>query len=137
MPLNAPGTAADPATRLLRDRKGGLPKEARLAIVGGGCTGLSAARCLSDAGYTDVTVLEVEARLGGKSCTLEVDGRRYDLGAVVGLVPIWNNIFEMAHSHGLDDYELPPLAEYDLETGRKFQDMSLRGRLAMGGTKPL
>ena len=51
-----------------------------VAIVGGGLSGLSAARRLR-AGGRSVTVLEARERVGGKMRTDTVDGHRADLGA--------------------------------------------------------
>ncbi len=51
-----------------------------VAVVGGGITGLTAARRLIDAGLT-VTVLEASPRWGGKLAPLWLDGVRLDAGA--------------------------------------------------------
>nr|WP_247649546.1 FAD-dependent oxidoreductase [Mycobacterium ulcerans] len=63
----------------------------RIAIVGAGAAGLSAAVRLRDRGYDDVTVLEGAQQVGGKACSVEVDGRDYDLGAVV-ITPQYPNV---------------------------------------------
>src|SRR4051812_16275131 len=55
----------------------------RIAIIGAGAGGLGAAVRLRDRGYDDVTVFERANQVGGKAYSVNVDGRHYDLGAVV------------------------------------------------------
>jgi predicted NAD/FAD-binding protein len=55
----------------------------RIVIVGAGAAGLSAAHYLRAAGFTSVTLLEREDRVGGKCCTFQHQGRSYELGAAV------------------------------------------------------
>lgn len=52
----------------------------RIGIVGAGPGGLSLARLLTDAGYADVTVLEKNPRVGGKSLTVHHDGIGHEMG---------------------------------------------------------
>ena len=53
----------------------------RIGIVGAGAGGLSLARLLTDRGFTDVTVLEREERVGGKAWTVHHQGIGHELGA--------------------------------------------------------
>lgn len=55
--------------------------EKRIAIIGAGAAGLSAAHALREMGYTNITIFERADRVGGKCCTVEIDGRNYELGA--------------------------------------------------------
>jgi len=55
------------------------PKEKRVAILGGGPSGLSAGKVLADAGV-DVVAFEKDDDVGGLSRTHETDGFRFDLG---------------------------------------------------------
>ncbi len=55
----------------------------RIGIIGAGVSGLSAAHYLRLAGYERVTVLEREPRVGGKCCSVTVDGRVYEMGALM------------------------------------------------------
>jgi protoporphyrinogen oxidase len=60
-----------------------IPRNAKIAVVGGDASGLSAAYLLKRAGYSHVTVFEKESRLGGKCRTVMLNGRSYELGAIV------------------------------------------------------
>lgn len=53
----------------------------RIAIIGAGPAGLSAAEALKEKGYTNVTLIEKADRAGGKCCSIEYKGRSYELGA--------------------------------------------------------
>ena len=55
----------------------------RIAIIGAGAAGLTAAETLRQMGYTRVTIFEHSNRVGGKCLTQEIDGRLYELGAGV------------------------------------------------------
>ncbi|WP_252187844.1 FAD-dependent oxidoreductase [Anaeromonas frigoriresistens] len=57
----------------------------KVAIIGGGLTGLVAASELQKKGYKNVTIFEKEERLGGKLHTIYYNGRSYELGAIFGL----------------------------------------------------
>lgn len=53
----------------------------RVAVVGAGASGLSAAYTLKQLGYDDVVVFEKRNRVGGKVCTYPYRGKTYELGA--------------------------------------------------------
>ncbi len=55
----------------------------RVAIIGAGAAGLSAAHYLRQKGYRQITVIDRRARVGGKCHTQTIDGRNYELGALV------------------------------------------------------
>ena len=57
----------------------------RIVILGAGPAGLSAAMYLEQKGYTDITVLEREDHVGGKCCSPTYKGRRYEMGAIMGV----------------------------------------------------
>jgi len=59
----------------------GIPRDARIVIVGAGAAGLCTAWYLKLAGFRHVQVLERSPRLGGKCWSLTVDGQSFDLGA--------------------------------------------------------
>ena len=52
----------------------------RIAIIGGGPAGLSAAKLLAECGLTNVTVFEADNRIGGKSHTVFEDMSPIELG---------------------------------------------------------
>ena len=54
----------------------------RVAIVGAGAAGLTAAATLQQLGYKQVVVFESNPKVGGKCFTVEVAGKFYDLGAI-------------------------------------------------------
>lgn len=59
----------------------GADRNTRIAIVGGGITGLTLAHELRKCGYQHITVFERAPSIGGKADTVTIDGRPYNLGA--------------------------------------------------------
>lgn len=59
-----------------------LSKDLRIAIIGAGIAGLTAAHTLKKFGYNNVIIFESEDRAGGKIHTLEIDGFIYECGAI-------------------------------------------------------
>ncbi len=57
-------------------------RDLRIAIIGAGVAGLSAAQRLKDLGYSDITIYEKEDRVGGKVLSYRHKGRVYELGAL-------------------------------------------------------
>jgi len=55
----------------------------RVAVIGGGISGLTAAATLQAKGYGRVTVFEAAPQAGGKLRTMWHDGRPYEMGAVL------------------------------------------------------
>jgi len=72
----------------------------RIAIVGAGPAGLAAAVKLRELGYRDVKIFEKADRVGGKAMSVEVDGRHYDLGAVL-ISDRCRHAMELAKRYGL------------------------------------
>lgn len=56
----------------------------RIAIIGGGPAGLSAAMYLEKAGYKNYVVYEKDGEVGGKCHSPTYNGKRYETGAVMG-----------------------------------------------------
>ena len=62
-----------------------MDKNIRIAIIGGGPAGLSAGMYLEQKGYTNYSILEKSARVGGKCWSPRYNGRRYEMGAIMGV----------------------------------------------------
>jgi len=72
----------------------------RIAIIGAGPAGLTAAETLKQAGYQHVTVFERSNRAGGKCYSLDHDGRSYEMGA--GIVAENNQtVLRLAQQFGI------------------------------------
>lgn len=72
----------------------------RIAIIGAGPAGLTAAELLKQKGYTNVTVFERSERAGGKCYSLDHDGRSYEMGA--GIVAENNRVvLQLAKQFGV------------------------------------
>ncbi|MEG0751337.1 MAG: FAD-dependent oxidoreductase [Oscillospiraceae bacterium] len=57
----------------------------KICIVGGGPAGLSAGMYLEKKGYKNYTILEKEDVVGGKCFSPEYKGKRYEMGAIMGV----------------------------------------------------
>lgn len=64
-------------------RRPPLGTERSVAIIGAGAAGISAAHYLRQKGYRQITLIDRRARVGGKCLTQTIDGRNYELGALV------------------------------------------------------
>ena len=62
-----------------------MDKNIRICIIGGGPAGLSAGMYLEQKGYTNYTILERLDRVGGKCWSPYYNGRRYEMGAIMGV----------------------------------------------------
>ena len=69
-------------------------KNLKIAVIGAGASGLTAAHTLNASGYKNVTLFEREATAGGKVCSYEYNGHFYELGAVY---------FDSVYSHTMLD----------------------------------
>lgn len=61
-----------------------MNKDIRICIIGGGPAGLSAGMYLEQKGYENYTILERNDRVGGKCWSPYYNGRRYEMGAIMG-----------------------------------------------------
>jgi phytoene dehydrogenase-like protein len=79
----------------------------RIAIIGGGAAGISAAHYLRRRGYRRVTIFEKRSRLGGKCHTVRLGGRSHELGALAVGVP-YANVSALIREAGLATGPLGP-----------------------------
>lgn len=87
----------------------------RIAIVGGGCAGVTLARFLEKRGETDITLFERSEVVGGKCDTITVPGfpEIYEMGAIE-LTSDYGVIGEMANEVGMTATPMPPNYHVDL-----------------------
>ena len=62
-----------------------MDKNIKICIIGGGPAGLSAGMYLEQKGYENYTILEKNDRVGGKCWSPHYNGRRYEMGAIMGV----------------------------------------------------
>ncbi|NMA86756.1 MAG: FAD-dependent oxidoreductase [Tissierellia bacterium] len=100
----------------------------RIAIIGGGLSGLVMAYDLQRKGYKNITVFEKEDRIGGKLHTIWYKGKSYELGAIFGL-PSYINLRELMRelnikvdgpklsrtNYNADGKKIMPIPKEDLE----------------------
>ncbi len=77
-----------------------MDKDIRICIVGGGPAGLSAGMYLEKKGYENYTILERLDRVGGKCWSPTYNGRRYEMGAIMG-VPSYYAVHDVEEFCGI------------------------------------
>ncbi|MEW6380343.1 MAG: FAD-dependent oxidoreductase [bacterium] len=90
-----------PVTGGIAEAETKQPKDLRIAIVGAGVAGLSAAYYLKDTGYENVTVYEKEPQVGGKVHSFTYDGHTHELGAM-WIEEYYRNIYGLAFKYDID-----------------------------------
>ncbi|KAL3519203.1 hypothetical protein ACH5RR_021792 [Cinchona calisaya] len=103
-----------------------FPVNTRIAIVGGGPSGLSAAYALSKLGYHNITVLEKYHTVSGMCESVDIEGKMYDLGGQVLAANSAPTIFHLAKETAseLEEMDTHKLALIDSNTG-KYQDIQV------------
>ncbi|KAH6756783.1 hypothetical protein C2S53_020927, partial [Perilla frutescens var. hirtella] len=98
----------------------------KIAILGGGPSGLSAAYALAKLGYNNVTVIEKYHTVSGMCESVDIEGMFYDLGGQVLAASSSPTIFHMAKEIGceLEEMDSHKLALIDSYTG-KYQDIQV------------
>lgn len=77
-----------------------MDKNTRICIIGGGPAGLSAGMYLEKKGYENYTILEKSDRVGGKCWSPHFNGRRYEMGAIMG-VPSYYAVHDVEEFCGI------------------------------------
>ena len=77
-----------------------MDKNVRICIVGGGPAGLSAGMYLEKKGYSNYTILERSDRVGGKCWSPHYNGKRYEMGAIMG-VPSYYAVHDVEEFCGI------------------------------------
>lgn len=72
----------------------------KICIIGGGPAGLSAGMYLEKKGYENYTILERNGWVGGKCHSPEYNGRRYEMGAIMG-VPSYYAVHDVEEFCGI------------------------------------
>ena len=77
-----------------------MDKNIRICIIGGGPAGLSAGMYLEKKGYENYEILERLDRVGGKCWSPTYNGRRYEMGAIMG-VPSYYAVHDVEEFCGI------------------------------------
>ncbi len=93
-----------------------MNRDRRIAIIGAGPAGLSAAWYLQQRGYRNVVVLEREKRVGGKCYSVTAGGNCFDLGA---FTITWGYRYtrELAKAVGMPLIRQPERKVFDISEG--------------------
>jgi Flavin containing amine oxidoreductase len=96
-------------------------EQPRIAIIGAGPAGMSAAWFLKQNGYRHVRVFEKAGRVGGKCMTFDYEGRQYDMAAHEMLAG-YGDVMDIAKSLGVPTTGYQNVLVYDRGT-RRYMDM--------------
>ena len=84
----------------MRDHLKADRREQRIAIIGGGVSGVTSAYKLHKKGYRNLTLFEANDHLGGKVSSLEIDGQIIEIGAIYSLKDN-SAVFDMGRDLGI------------------------------------
>jgi len=121
--LGEPRTVAE-KDEAVQDRarsESGIDKRSRIAIIGAGPAGLSAAWFLRKEGFHDVTVLEKLGRIGGLCKSITIDGMSYDLGANY-LTWAYTETRAIAREVGAKTYKEKPYTSIEILTNAEGEE---------------
>ncbi|MBQ9328634.1 MAG: FAD-dependent oxidoreductase [Solobacterium sp.] len=77
-----------------------MDKNVKICIIGGGPAGLAAGMYLEKKGYENYTILEKNDHVGGKCHSPYYNGRRYEMGAIMG-VPSYYAVHDVEEFCGI------------------------------------
>ena len=100
------------------NKKGAQP---RIAIIGAGPAGMSAAWFLKQNGYRNVRVFEKADRVGGKCLTFDFEGRKFDMAAHEMLAG-YGDVMDIATALGVPTTGYQRVLVYDTRV-RRYMDM--------------
>ena len=84
-----------------KETKINMDKNIRIAIIGAGPAGLSAAMYLEKKGYENYVIYEKQNRVGGKCWSPTFNGKRYEMGAIMG-VPSYYAVHDVEEFAGVE-----------------------------------
>ena len=104
-----------------------MDKNTRICIIGGGPAGLSAGMYLEKKGYTNYTILERNDRVGGKCWSPYYNGKRYEMGAIMG-VPSYYAVHDVEEFCGIT-HDGPKLnRNYKNKNGKVIEPFKVNGK---------
>jgi hypothetical protein len=97
-----------------------MDKNTKICIIGAGPAGLSAGMYLEQKGYENYTILERNDHVGGKCHSPHYNGRRYEMGAIMG-VPSYYAVHDVEEFCGIT-HDGPQLnRNYKDKTGKVIE----------------
>ncbi|RUT41413.1 FAD-dependent oxidoreductase [Paenibacillus anaericanus] len=97
---------------------------AKIGIIGAGISGVTTAYQLAKKGYTNITILEKDERVGGKCHSIEYRGKTYEMGTLIGLPSYKHTMELMAEFDLMDKGPLLERGFFDAK-GRKMSQIPL------------
>ena len=96
-----------------------MDQNTRIAIIGAGPAGLSAGMYLEKKGYFNYSIFEKEDRVGGKCWSPVYNGRRYEMGAIMG-APNYFAVHEVEEFCGITHDGPQLIRKYKDKTGNEI-----------------
>ncbi|GGH18827.1 FAD-dependent oxidoreductase [Paenibacillus segetis] len=96
----------------------------KIGIIGAGISGVTLAHELAKKGYTNITILEKDDRVGGKCHSIEYRGKTYEMGTLIGLPSYKHTMELMAEFDLMDKGPLLERGFFDTQ-GRKTTQIPL------------